>query len=241
MLQKFLHAEETNPFKLLKMEDLLNSSKRISDDLRYLIFSEIYQRYSEPKARRKSFSILENAIACFDKKGFENVTFQMIARESAITPPSLRHYFKNLEEIRTLSLQYCHLIAQNLIVKAMTNESEPRAMLEAYLRAHAEWARQLPNHIRVWLSFIAYSARKPKDRKLNTQAVINGANRLTELLTQGRESGAFHHLDDFKSARLIQTLILGWLIAVISEDSNEAETTNFSNSVIELCLAVVDA
>ena len=214
---------------------------KISNDLRYLIFSEIYLRYSEPKARRKSFSILENAIACFDRKGFENVTFQMIARESAITPPSLRHYFKNLDEVRSLSLQYCHLIAQKLIVTAMTNETAPRAMLKAYLRAHAEWARQTPGHVRMWLSFLAYSARKSKDRKLNTQAVLNGASRLTELLTQGREQNVFHHTDDFKSARLIQTLILGWLTTLITEDSDEIEAARYSEDVINLCLAVVDA
>jgi hypothetical protein len=43
----------------------------IKDHLRLLIFSEIYLKFSEPKTRRRAFTILETAIECFARKGYQ--------------------------------------------------------------------------------------------------------------------------------------------------------------------------
>lgn len=209
----------------------------LRDDLSHLIFDEIYQRYSEPKTRRKAFAILESAISCYDKRGFDSVTFKMIARESGLTAPSLRHYFSDLNEIRELAVKYIHSIAQKIVVDAMTTASDPRDRFKKYLEAHSIWAKHFKRHLCVWVSFISFSSRKKKERALNTQAVLNGAKRISEMLSRGRRSGAFHHKDDFQTARLIQTIILGWLTTLVTEDLEKPD--DYTESVIKECFLVV--
>lgn len=211
--------------------------KIISEDLKHLIFDEIYHRYNEPKTRRKAFAVLESSINVFAKKGFENVTFKMISREAGLTPPSLRYYFSDLEEIKESSAKYVHIIAQKIVVEALTKSDEPHAMLNDYLWAHYAWASNFKNHLHLWLGFIFYSSRRKKERALNTEAVLNGAYRISEILAKGRKTGVFKHDNDFASARMIQTLILGWLTTISTEDIENSRA--YSSEVIQECMRIV--
>lgn len=207
------------------------------DDLSHLIFEEIYQRYSEPKTRRKAFAILESAISCYDRRGFDSVTFKMIARECGLTAPSLRHYFADLDEIRETAMKYIHMIAQKIVVDGMADAKDPLERFRKYLESHELWAKHFKRHLCVWVSFISFSSRKKKERALNTEAVLNGAKRISELLARGRKSGVFTHKNDFMAARLIQTLILGWLTTLVTEDLAKPEV--YTESVIEECFLLV--
>tara|TARA_B110001454_G_scaffold124375_1_gene116062 strand:+ start:40984 stop:41637 length:654 start_codon:yes stop_codon:yes gene_type:complete len=208
------------------------------DDLTHLIFEEIYRRYSEPKTRRKAFAILESAISCYDKRGFDSVTLKMIARESGLTAPSLKHYFSDLDEIRELAVKYVHMIAQKIVVDAMVDAKDPKDRLAKYLNGHYIWAKQFKRHVCVWISFISFSSRKKKDRALNTEAVLNGAKRISEMLSRGRRSGVFKHKDDFIAARVIQTLILGWLTTIVTEDITNIDS--YTEGVFKECFRTVE-
>jgi AcrR family transcriptional regulator len=209
------------------------------DDVRYLVFAEIYLRFSEPKTKRKAFALIEAAIDCFDKTGFEHVTLEMIAREAGVTRPLLRHYFSGLDEIRELSLKYIRVIGQKVVVEALAGATQPDEMLKRYLNAHFYWSSNFKTHIRVWLSFLSISSKRKRDRALNTIAIEAGTQRLIQLLGSGRAAGVFKHSDDFKAARLMQTLMLGWLVSMATEDLESRE--DFSKMVIEECLALVGA
>lgn len=206
----------------------------ITEDLKYVLFSEIYQRFSEPKARRKAFSIIENAIHCFDRKGFEHVTFLMIARESGLTPPSLRHYFSNLEDIRQIAMKYIHLAAQNIVLKTMEPAKDPKEVLRLYLLGHYMWVVHLKVNYRVWLNFLSYSSTRKNIRQLNTLATHTGTRRIIEILSRGRQAGVFKHEDDYIGARYIQTFILGWLTACVTQDIDQLD--EFSKSMMERCM-----
>ena len=201
-----------------------------------MIFNEVYQRYSEPKTRRKAFLIIENAIQCFDKKGFEHVTFTMIARESGLTAPSLRHYFANIEEIRRTAMKYIHLAAQKIVLDAMAKAQNPKELLKLYLYGHYLWVTQLKTYFRVWLNFLSYSSTRKHERQLNTLATENGTKRIIELLSIGRSEGHFKHDDDYIGARYIQTFILGWLTACVSQDIENIEA--YSEAMMKNCMAV---
>lgn len=209
----------------------------VSDDLSYLVFSEIYLRYNEPKTRRKAFSILESAIDCYHKKGFESVTYKMIARESGLTPSTLRHYFSDLKEIQEMTVKYIHMTAQKIVVEGMSTAKSADEMLKKYLEGHALWSTHFHKHTCVWLHFVSYSSRRKKERAMNTEAVSNGTFRISEMLSRGRKSGVFNHKNDIHAARIIQTLILGWLGALVTEDIENQKL--FTQIVIEQCLNVV--
>lgn len=208
----------------------------ITNNLTYLVFSEIYLRYTEPKSRRKAFTILEAAIACYDRRGFDSVTYKMIAREVGMTTPALRHYFSDLNEIREYSIKYIHMIAQKLVVDSMANAKNPAEMLKKYLQGHLLWSKNFKRHLCVWISFITFSSRHKKERALNTEAVLNGAYRISDILSQGRLAGDFHHKDDFLTARLMQTIILGWLTTLVTEDIEDP--TPYTQAVVNQCFSL---
>lgn len=209
----------------------------VPNDVRHLLFGEIYQRYSEPKARRRAFGILETALTCFDRKGFKNTSFKMIAREAGLTPPSLRYYFSDLEEIRDLALQYTHVLSQKIVIEHMSKSSDPEGMLRGYLQGHAIWASHFQGHFRVWLEFLSDSSKRKKDRLMNSAAIANGTNRICEMLAQGRQAGVFRHKDDFFQARFLQALILGWLTALVTEEIEDP--ASYSKKMIDQCLRVL--
>jgi AcrR family transcriptional regulator len=204
-----------------------------SDDLRYLVFSEIYLRYSEPKSKRRAFSILEAAISCFDKKGFDNVTFRMVARESGMTPPSLRHYFADLEEVREMALKYIRVTGQKIVIGAVDGVKNPVEMFQRYFEAHETWSNNFKSHVRVWLNFLSTSARSKRDRAMNSASVETGNRRLANILAAGRESGYFFHRDDFWTARRLQTLVFGWLMTHATEELKDPE--QYSREVLSAC------
>jgi AcrR family transcriptional regulator len=217
----------------------LAKNKLISDDLRYLIFGEIYQRYSEPKARRKALTLLEAAITCFDKAGLEHVTFKTLAREAGLTAPSLRHYFANLEEIRELALKYIHLTSQKIVVDAMSAATDPDEMFRCYLEAHYKWAKNFKSHIRVWLSFLSYCSRNKDGQNLNTSAMANGARRIDQLIEIGKDAGVFTAGDGQDRARMIQALLLGWLTTLITEKLPNPD--QYTQQVFKQCFVMLRA
>lgn len=215
----------------------MKSKKSLHDDLRYIVFSAIYQRYSEPKSRRKAFSILETALTCYYKKGFDGVTFKMISRESGLKPPSLRHYFSDLKEIQEFTIKYIHVSAQKLIVDELLKSDDPMKMLKNYLHAHYLWAVHFEKHLCVWIHFVSFSSRRKHEKSLNTEAVINGAHRISDILARGRKLGVFHHKNDFVTARVIQTIILGWLTTLVTEEIENVK--EFSQNIIQECIHIV--
>ncbi len=206
-------------------------------EFKQLVFNEIYHRYEDPKALRRAFSFLEAAIQCFYKKGFEAVTLTMIAREAGVTRQLLNHYFSDLREIQELSMMYIRVIGQKLMLKEIENEKDPSKILFNYLNAHYLWANQFKTHVRVWLNFLAYCAKKDSFRLINSKAILTGRNRIEQILREGRESGLFKHLNDKNSAILIQTIIGGWLVALLSEEVDDEK--EYSKTIIQECMKCI--
>lgn len=216
---------------------MLPTGKILKQNLRYVLFADISLKFTEPKTKRRAFAIIEAAINCYDRKGFENVTLEMIARESGMTRPSLKHYFKDLEEIRDLSLKYIRVFVQKLGVESMGDSKKPDDMLNGYLEAHLKWTLNFKVHFRVWMNFLSSCTRVEKNRALNSKAVDVGTERLVELLERGRREGIFIHKNDFEAARVIQCTMIGWLIALATEDMKDIDF--FSNAMKKQCLSVV--
>lgn len=216
----------------------MKASKTINTlEFRQLVFKEIYHRFSETKTQRRAFGFLEAAIYCFDKKGFENVTMTLIARESGVTRQLLSHYFKDLAEIREMAIKYIRVIGQQLMLQELARENKPERVLLSYLRAHLIWVNNFRSHIRVWLNFLSYCSKRDLDRNLNSAAVNAGHDRIEQVLLQGRTQGVFTHANDAKTATIIQTLIAGWLVTLVTE--NIENTNAFSEQIIQHCMQIV--
>lgn len=217
-------------FKRLKITEL---------DLQRIVFSEVYQRFSEPKAQRKAFDIMESAIKCIAKMGFDKVTLTMIARESGVTRPLLKYYFNNIDEILEFSIKYIRLLFQRKAVNSMTSVSNPKEMLLKYIDSCFKWINEDRSHAIVWLAFLHRAATSKKARELNTKAVIAGEERILSLIEFGQQLGEFQCNELEFNSKALQIMITGALISSLSE--NPRDTINYHQQVKVSCLRLLGA
>lgn len=215
------------------------SSKIIKDDLRYVLFSEIYFRLEDPKAKRKAFTLLEAAIKCLAKKGFDQVTLEMIAREAGVTRPLLKHYFADIDEICEFAIKYIRVLFQRLAIEAMTKQKRPSEMIAAYVDSCFYWVDNFQSHSRVWLAFLHRCAIDKGYQKLNSEAVRTGTERIAGLIQLGVKSGEFHSPNPVASAKALQVMITGALITYATElVENEAQ---FRQEIVGKCLGIANS
>jgi AcrR family transcriptional regulator len=211
-------------------------SKLIKHDLNYILFAEEYSRFKQPKAKRKAFILLEATIQCLARKGFGQVTLEMIAREAAVSRTLVKYYFKSLQEIELYALKYIRISAQKLAAGALEEIRDPQEMLCDYTKACLKWAHQYRTHALVWLSFVQRCGRDKSSRQLNSEAVAAGTQRIQSLLELGKTVGRFHCSDTAKAARMIQVIITGALCTIASE--NFADEKAFVDDIQSQCLAI---
>lgn len=214
------------------------SLKIVKDDLSFILFAKDYLRFSEPKAKRKAFHLLESTIQCLARKGFGQVTLEMIAREAGVSRTLVKYYFKSIEEIELYALKHIRVSAQRLASKTLEEERHPKEMLQNYTKACLNWANQYRTHALVWLSFVHRCGRDRHSRDLNSESVEAGTNRIRSLLDIGRATGCFHCEDTTKAARLIQITITGALCTMASE--NLSDESEFMAGIESQCLSIAE-
>ena len=213
---------------------------RVSEaDLKFTAFSEVYDRLSRPKTRRQAFALLEAAISCVAKHGFRGITLAKLAREAGVARSLLTHYFRDLDEILDFAIKYIRLLFQKLAVRALSEGSSPRDMFERYLDACFTWVIRFRTHALVWLTFLHLCAVAPAKRALNTVAVRAGFDRLVALLERGRCAGDFRFDDPAHTAALIQNVITGGLLCLVSED--HLDVTLHQRRIRGACLSLLGA
>jgi AcrR family transcriptional regulator len=212
----------------------------IRNDVTYEIFSEIYQRLNEPKAKRKAFAILEAAIACYALKGWERVTLEMIAREAGVSRALLLHYFKDAAELRLFAIKYIRLRFQKLAISALVGEKNPIEMIRAYVEACFTWVDKSRKHALVWLSFLHSASHNPKDRELNSAAVQTGTERIASLLVLGANQGVLREIEPAAAAKALQSLLMAGMICYASENFPD-EGLEYRKCILNYCLKIAGA
>jgi AcrR family transcriptional regulator len=157
----------------------------------------------------------------------------MIAREAGATRPLLRHYFKDAEEVRDVTIKYILLLFQKVAVDALAKEQTADLMLIAYVESCFYWVKNFRVHSLVWLSFLHRCANQPKLREINTLATSVGEERITALLGKGVKEGVFSASSLKSPAKAIQTLITGALITAATE--NHEDLKHFADGVGQSC------
>lgn len=191
----------------------------IKDDLSYIAFTEIYQKESSrTKGQPKAFLILEASIRLFARRGWEGVTLAAIAKEAGTSSPFVRHYFRDIEEIRAVAIKYIRVLLQERAVRALARESNPRHALAKYIEECFRWADESFTHARVWCSFLSSCVNNELDRQLNTAAVEAGHERILALVRSLSAAPAEAEV----IARSIQIIITGSLVSYLTEDGPKA-------------------
>ena len=213
------------------------AKKWIKDDLRYLLFSEIYFQNLDPRAGHRAFDILEAAIVCFARKGLDEVTMPMVAREAKVTRQLVAHYFKDMKTLQQTAIKYIRFLFQKLVVDAFDQHQSADKMLGAYIEACFDWVETYKVHAQVWFFFLFKCGHHKQSRELNTTAVEIGEERIQSLLQTGKEQGLFKFSDARITTKFVQTIITGALLTRFAE--NLASPKSYREMIVRECLTKV--
>lgn len=189
-----------------------------------MVSPDILRQLVEPKLSagdRRMIKLVDGAAECYGKYGFEGATMERIAKTCGVTRPLLSHYFKDKRELFLLVVKRIRLEFQHLAVDAIQSESTPSAKLNAYVASTFDWIEKRPIHARVWLLYFYDCSTDKHAHALHSDLVAMGHARITALLQSGVETKEFKDGDLSWKAKLIQMIITGALVGVLTEEFSE--------------------
>jgi AcrR family transcriptional regulator len=192
----------------------------------------------EPSSgQKRMMQIIEGAIKCYASVGIENTTYDRIAKACKITRPLIQHYFKDLDEIFEVAVKFIRANFQRVAIEAIQKESKPKEQLMAYVESTFQWVKEYPAHANTWKLVYYYCDLDPKLRKLQTEMVYLGLDRIAGLLEIGKSQKVFGCKDVRTTANFIQMLMTGALVKVSTENM-DVSLEEFSKEISGACLRI---
>lgn len=198
----------------------------LKDDLRFILFSEIYLFTTSAKAKRKALNIVETAIDVIAVHGMKKSTLAMVAKRSKMSESSILYYFSSFQNLQIFCLKYSRVLYQKYVISNVTKSQNPIKMFELYFDSCLLWPRYFPKHKALWIDLFHQTLTSKKMRAFSTEMVTVGFERLHELIRLGHESGHFHSTNSLQTARTIHILITGLLLSEATEENELIEQQN---------------
>lgn len=219
------------------IENSIESQKIIKDELNYVIFSDLYYKFSGVRAQRKAFHFLEIGISCIYKRGFEGVTLALIGKEAGVTAPAVRYYYPSVREFLLIAVRFVRLRFQEFVLEGQGAHSNSQDVLRHYISRHFLFVDKHKVFANVWLSFLVQCVKSKSLRELNSKASQVGRERLIYLLNDGKKEGVFSFNCPNETADALQIHIMGSLISYASEVRDDQ--VQRSEFLIQQCLELV--
>ncbi len=169
----------------------------------------------KPQQQRKK-EIIQATLDLTADLGIKRVTTQAIADRVGIAQPTVFRHFKTRDDIFAAVIGWITENLSKAILSGVNPEDEADEQLRKLIQSQLTFINKHRAVPRVLFSDFLH-LESPKLKSL-LQELMNGyIKRVTQLLQQGKESGAFHkNLDVDQTARyiaaLIQGLVLRWSV-----------------------------
>ena len=140
--------------------------------------------------------IIQAALACFMRKGYNSTTMDDIVAESGLSKGSLYWYFKSKDDLlqsAILSFFETSLGYENIaaLEECSTASAKLRFLAQAMVQM-GEWAKGLFN---LFLEFWASSPRREEAAQLWTDLLIQYKDLIVGIIEEGVSSGEFRPVD----------------------------------------------
>lgn len=172
------------------------------------------------KAQKQQIQIVETAISELAKNGFAALSYTALAKACDVSRPLIHHYFPSINDLLLMSARYARAtllgLAQEGLDKNAGDESE---QLRGYIEGCFKWVLIFPDQAKFWMLYFYHSAVDEVAFDANSQLVDAGHARITKLLNSGKKSGLFKFADASETAKTIQLLISGSVVACVTEKS----------------------
>ncbi|MGZ3774036.1 MAG: TetR/AcrR family transcriptional regulator [Pseudobdellovibrionaceae bacterium] len=172
------------------------------------------------KSEVRQLQIIENTIKLCAKGGTEAISFEKIANACGVTRHLVIHYFPDRDDLIEQAMEYVWASLKLFILERVDKESDAKAKLEVYISSNLEWARKNKELATFFILFLHYASTRPKFKKINSELMRLGQERVLGILNQGISDGSFYCSDTPAiEAKDIQVSVLGHIVSFVCEDS----------------------
>jgi AcrR family transcriptional regulator len=203
--------------------------KNVQFELKKALFKT---RLGIPEHRQ--FTILETALELIQENGFEQLQFGDLAKRCKMSRSLVHHYFRDKNALANRLLDLSTLLLQNHAAKALAKEKNKSRQFEVYCKATLSWAAESPREAIGLMLFIYISSHNLEMRKRNDELSATGRQKIKSLISQISEE--YQNLDS--KAEVIQTILTGCYIRLISENLSPAESRQLRAKCLENCVSL---
>jgi len=174
------------------------------------------------KGDLKKAEIINATIECLATIGFENTSFEAIAKKIGTRRAHVNYYFPNKDEIFLSAIKYIAATYQSISLKNLEKAMNSKELLNLYIEGPFIWAKKHPNQLSVMFLLYYLSTFKKEYLELNHQIRKGGVTRITYLLGQMNPRTKTSTLHD--KAKSIQNILSGCLLDVATTKSKSLQS-----------------
>jgi AcrR family transcriptional regulator len=146
-------------------------------------------------AAERRTQIIEAALACFTRKGYNNTTMDDIVAESGLSKGSLYWYFKSKDELFEAAMLSVFMDVGEQAFTAMEECSTTADQLRAMAQVTANVGRMLVGYFSLFLEFWASSQHREKSAQLWVDMLVEYKDLLVGLIEEGIRKGELKPVD----------------------------------------------
>ena len=206
---------------------------RSMDDLQFEIKKAFFQQKLGISEHRQ-FEILETAMALIKDEGFEQLSFQKLAKKCKVSRTLIHHYFKTKEDLVIRLLELSTFFLQRYVQSELAKETDPKKHYQVYCCATIDWPVLFPQQATGLLLFLYLCTFNSEMKKRNDSLSALGRQKIKLLLA---EAGLVNQrIED--TAQTTQTLLTGCYLVLLSENHRPEESIRIRQSTLKTCLLI---
>ena len=139
--------------------------------------------------------IIEAALACFVREGYNNTTMDDIVAESGLSKGSLYWYFKSKDDLFAAALMSVFVDVGQEAVAALEQCTTASDKMRAVARTATGFSRAAEGFFNLFLEFWASSPRRDEASQLWVGLLAQYKDVVVEIIERGVENGEFKPVD----------------------------------------------
>ena len=139
--------------------------------------------------------IIEAALACFTRKGYNNTTMDDIVTESGLSKGSLYWYFKSKDELFEAAMMSVFTNVGEQAFVALEGCTTTADQLRALARVTASVGKMLVGYFSLFLEFWASSQRREESAQLWVDMLVQYKDLLVGVIEEGIKQGELKPVD----------------------------------------------
>jgi AcrR family transcriptional regulator len=146
-------------------------------------------------ADERRAQIIQAALACFTRKGYNNTTMDGIAAESGLSKGSLYWYFKGKDDLFAAALMSAFMNVGQEAVTALEQCTTASDKLRAMAQAAAGFSKVAEGFFSLFLEFWASSPHREETGQLWIGLLTQYKDVVVEIIEEGVRDGEFKPVD----------------------------------------------